>query len=136
MQVDDVHDCLDGHDVRVFQQGQKAATVKQNERQSFKEESGERVERRRSEDLEQPKRKRAKAISGAGSSEYSRLPPLHTISQAEAKRYTLPGGFLWQDRATTGWQAHHPPFSRIGRSIGRHGAAVVPHVLVGAPLFG
>lgn len=93
MQVDDVHDCLDRHDVRVFQQEQQASKQKQGERQSFRKEYGEKVEQRRA--TEQPKKKartNSRNKPTPSSSAPSRLPPLHTISQAEANKYAPPGG--------------------------------------------
>lgn len=119
LEVDDVHDVLDRNDIRVVESRQAVAATAKQQRKAFHSEFAKKVQERKA--TGQPPKKRARSTGASSASRPTKLPPLHEITQKEAKRFLPEGATLWQDRVRGGWHAHFPPWPRVSRSFQRYG---------------
>ena len=115
LEVDDVHDVLDRHDVKEMDKHKEIAQRGLESSARFVHDFGARVAKTKPAPL-----KISKKFKGTAALP-SRLPIVTTISQAEASKFCPPAGSLWLANFGGSWQAHHPPLARICRSFSKYG---------------
>lgn len=119
LELDDVHEVLDRHDVKAVDQQRTTVANHLDERKRFVEEYGKKMAAR-----PKAKAKRAPRPGSAAARQATlppRLPPASEIRQADAKLVCPPGGHVWLSHKWGNWQAHYPPCKRVSRSFARYG---------------
>lgn len=115
MHCDEAAQCLDQQDERLIKTEQRAIKQRASDFNSFEEDFKVAARKRAADNKKRAKDNRKRQKTGQVSIRIDKK-ALSMASQAQAKAYMPPGGFLWKARATSSWYSRVPPLSSHSRT--------------------